>query len=63
MFDILRKRKRYDIEPSFIDRVLNKEHFYGKIMQNPDPFSTSVNNLKQPLYARNFFGNKIFRNI
>ena len=23
----------YDIETLLIDRVLNKEHFYGKIMQ------------------------------
>ena len=27
------KEKRYDIETLFIDLVLNKEHFYGKIMQ------------------------------
>ena len=27
------KEKRYDIESLSIDRVLNKEHFYGKIMQ------------------------------
>ena len=27
------KEKRYDIETLSIDRVLNKEHFYGKIMQ------------------------------
>ena len=29
----LEKEKRYDIETFFIDRVLNKEHFYRKIMQ------------------------------
>ena len=29
----LKKEKRYDIETLSIDRVLNKEHFYGKIMQ------------------------------
>ena len=29
----LGKEKRYDIETLCIDRVLNKEHFYGKIMQ------------------------------
>ena len=29
----LGKEKRYDIETLSIDRVLNKEHFYGKIMQ------------------------------
>ena len=30
MFDILRRKKRYDIETLSIDRVLNKEHFLGK---------------------------------
>ena len=41
----LEKEKRYDIETLAIDAVLNKEHFYEKIMQNicnqklvPDPF-------------------------
>ena len=29
----LEKKKRYDIETLSIDRVLNKERFYGKIMQ------------------------------
>ena len=29
----LEKEKRCDIETLFIDRVLNKKHFYGKIMQ------------------------------
>ena len=29
----LEKEKRYDIKTLFIDRVLNKEHFHGKIMQ------------------------------
>ena len=29
----LEKEKRYDIETLSIDGVLNKEHFYGKIMQ------------------------------
>ena len=29
----LKKEKRYDIKTLFIDRVLNKEHFYWKIMQ------------------------------
>ena len=28
----LEKERRYDIETLFIDRVLNKKHFYGKIM-------------------------------
>ena len=50
-----------------IDKVLNKEHFYGKIMQKmftkkliPEPFFIWVNNPKQPLHARNYFKNKIF---
>ena len=29
----LEKEKGYDIETLSIDRVLNKDHFYGKIMQ------------------------------
>ena len=29
----LDKEKSYDIETLSIDRVLDKEHFYGKIMQ------------------------------
>ena len=29
----LEKEKRYDIETMSTDRVLNKEHFYGKAMQ------------------------------
>ena len=29
----LEKEKRYNIEALTIDRVLNKEHFYGNIMQ------------------------------
>ena len=29
----LEKENRYDIETLSIDRVLNKKHFYGKIMQ------------------------------
>ena len=57
--------KRYDIETLSIDRVLNKEHFYGNIMhkmcsKSPDPFLILVNNQKQPLHARNSFKNKIF---
>ena len=28
----LEKEKRYDIEPLSIDRVLIKEHFYGKVI-------------------------------
>ena len=29
----LEREERYDIEILSIDRVLNKEHFYGKVMQ------------------------------
>ena len=29
----LEKEKWYDIETLLTDRVLNKEHFYGKFMQ------------------------------
>ena len=29
----LKKEKRYDIETLSVDRVLNKEHIYWKIMQ------------------------------
>ena len=55
-----------------IDRLLNKEHFYGKIMRwknpaenvhqklDPDSFLILVNNPTQPLHARNSFENKIF---
>ena len=48
------------------ERVLNKEHFYWKIIQKmdtrgyPRPLLTSVNNPKKPLHARNSFKNKIF---
>ena len=47
--------------------LINKEHFYGKIMQKKvhqklvsDLFLILVNNPKQPLHARNYFKNKIF---
>ena len=58
-----RKKKRYGIETLSIDRVLNEEHFYGKIVHQklvPDPFFILVNNPKQLLHARNSFKNKIF---
>ena len=57
------KGKRYDIETLCIDWVLNKEHFYEKIMQKCvlDFLFIVANNLKQPLHARNIFKNKIFR--
>ena len=35
----LEKEKRYDIETLSTDRVLNKEHFYGKVMQNLASFN------------------------
>ena len=63
----LEKEKRYGIENLSIDRVLNKEHFYGKndaenVHQKlvPDFFFIVVNNPKQPLHARNSFKNKVF---
>ena len=63
----LEKENRYDNETLSTDRVLNKEHFYGKIMQKmctkslpQTPFFILVNNLKQPLHARTSFKNKIF---
>ena len=46
--------------------MFNKEHFYGNHAENgnqklvPEPFFILVNNLKQPLHARNSFENKIF---
>ena len=55
-------KKSYDIESLFINRVLNKEYFYGKIKQKmlhqklvPDSFFILVNNPKQPLHATNSF--------
>ena len=62
----LGKEKRYDHETLSIDRVSYKQHFNGKIMQKvqqklvPDLFIILVNNLKQPLHARNCFKSKIF---
>ena len=32
-YKYLEKKKRFEIETLFIDRVLNKARFYGKIMQ------------------------------
>ena len=65
----LEKEKSSDIETLSIDRVLNKEHFYGKkhaekVHQKlvPDPSFILVNNPNQPLLARNSFKNKIFWN-
>ena len=63
----LEKEKRYDIETLSIDRVLNKDHWYGRIMMKmctkslvPGLFLILVNNPKPPLHARNSFKNKIF---
>ena len=36
----------------------SRENVYQKLA--PDPFFILVNNLKQPLHARNFFKNKTF---
>ena len=58
----LKKETRYDIETLSTDRVLNKGHLYGKIMQKistkilvPDSSFILVNNPEQPLHARNSF--------
>ena len=58
----LEKEKRYNIETLSIDRVLRKEHFYGKkhaenVHQKlvPDTFLILVYNSKQLLHARNCF--------
>ena len=62
-----KKEKRYDIDTLSIDRVLNKERFYWKIMQkmctrgfSQIPFLTLVGNPKKPLHAKNSFKNKVF---
>ena len=51
----LKKEKQYGIETLSIDRVLNKKHFYGKIMQKCVPEA-----IPRLLHARNSFENKIF---
>ena len=57
---------RCDTETLSINKILNREHFYGKITENvhqklaPDPFLILLYNQKQPLYARNSLLNKIF---
>ena len=62
----LEKQIRCDTETLSSDRELNKEHFYGKIMQkmctksSPQTFFFLLNNPKQPLHARNSFKNKVF---
>ena len=59
----LEKENRYDIETLSIDRVLNKEHFYLKIMQkmctksqSQIPFLFWI----QEIHTRNSFKGKIF---
>ena len=59
-FIILRRNKVYGTEASSIDRILNKEHFYGKIIRKYVPkashsFLILVNNPKQPLHWWNYF--------
>ena len=58
----LEKENRYEIETLSIDRVLNKEYFYGKVMQEicTKSFLILVNNPKQPLHARNSFKTRYF---
>ena len=62
----LEKEKRCDIETLSIDRVLNKEHFYGKYAEHmhqklvPDPLLILVNNPKHSLHAINFFEKRYF---
>ena len=57
----LEKEKSYDIEILPIGRVLNNEHFYGRIMRksasetSPIALLILVNSPKQPLHARNYF--------
>ena len=55
-----KKEKRYDVETLSIDRVLNKEHFYGKNAHRKCALKASPRPLfyfgKQPkLYTRNSF--------
>ena len=59
------KEKRYGIATFSVDRVSNKNHFYGKIMHKklvPDSLLILVNSPKQPLHAINSFKSKIFWN-
>ena len=66
MFD-LEKKIRCDIETLFIERELNKEHFYNNHAENvhqklaPDPLSILLNNQKQSLHTRNSFKNKVIK--
>ena len=62
----LTAKKIYETEIRSIDSVLNKEHFYEKIMcknvpkASPRPLLNFGKNPKQPLHSRNYFKNKIF---
>ena len=65
----LEKEITCDTDTLFIDRELNKEHFYEKNNAEnghqklvPDPFLILLNNPKEPLHARSSFKNKIFWN-
>ena len=55
----------YGNETLSIERGLNKEHFYGKIMQkmcfkDPGSFLIFESKLKQQLHTKDYFKNKIF---
>ena len=65
MFDILRREKGMTVKLCpLIDKqgtFLWKNHaenVHQRLV--PDPFFILVNNVKQPLHARNYFKNKIF---
>ena len=67
MFDIVRRKKRYDIETLSIYRVLNKKKTLQKnhaenVRQKlfSGSFFNFVNKPKQPLHARNPLKNKYF---
>ena len=55
------KEKWYDIEILFVDRVLNKETFYGKIMQkwvpkvSPTPLFNFGKSLKTAIACKKLF--------
>ena len=55
------KEQRYEIETLSINRILNKERFYGKLCRkyapkaSPKPNLIWVNNPQQPLDAQNSF--------
>ena len=60
----MRRKKKYDIETFFIDRVLNKEHFYEKSCRkyapngSPRPFFYSGKQLKTAIACKKFFEEK-----